>query len=133
MKLQKQNPARHPAPKASRSATTSRQTQIIQETAAERALSSFNFKIIIGAGVLIIVGFALMLGGSSTPDTFNPDIFSTRRVVIGPLLAFLGFVVMGIGIIINPDRTKAKKVAPEARVAANDATTPQDDSTTKLL
>lgn len=60
------------------------------------------------AGVMIVVGFLLMLGGGSTPEQFNPDIFSTRRIVIGPTIAFLGFVFMGIAIIIKPKGAEEK-------------------------
>ena len=52
------------------------------------------------AGVLIVLGFVLMLGAGSTVDAFNPDIFSTRRIVVGPCLAFIGFVAMAAAIII---------------------------------
>lgn len=65
-------------------------------------LERTNFVLMIIAGVMIIVGFLLMTGSSSTPEQFNPDIFSTRRIVVGPLIAFLGFVLMGIGIIVKP-------------------------------
>ena len=41
----------------------------------------------------------LMLGGANDGATFNDDIFSTRRVVIGPTMAFMGFVAMGVSII----------------------------------
>lgn len=54
--------------------------------------------------VLIIVGFLLMSGpGSSAEGGFNPDIFSTRRIVVGPALAFLGFLFMAFAIIIKPE------------------------------
>lgn len=69
------------------------------ETPSQFPLLRLNFIIMIIAGVLIVLGFLLMTGSSSTPEEFNPDIFSTRRIVIGPLFAFLGFVLMGIGII----------------------------------
>ncbi|MBP3589475.1 MAG: DUF3098 domain-containing protein, partial [Muribaculaceae bacterium] len=58
------------------------------------------------AGAMIVLGFILMLGGSTTEAEFNPDIFSTRRIVVGPAIAFLGFVAMAIAIIIKP-RKKA--------------------------
>ncbi len=61
-----------------------------------------NFIAMAAAGLLIIVGFALMLGGSTTTDTFNPDIFSTRRIVVGPMLCFIGYVAMAAAIIIKP-------------------------------
>lgn len=54
------------------------------------------------AAVLIVAGFLLMLGSSSTPQEFNPDIFSTRRIVVGPAIAFIGFVAMALAIIIKP-------------------------------
>lgn len=53
---------------------------------------------------LIIIGFLLMSGAPSTVDKFNPDIFSTRRIVIGPTLAFLGFLGMAGAIIWKPKR-----------------------------
>ena len=65
-------------------------------------LARKNFIYMAIAGLMIVAGFLLMLGGGSTPEQFNPDIFSTRRIVIGPTIAFLGFVFMGIAIIIKP-------------------------------
>lgn len=63
-----------------------------------------NFILMSIAGAMIIAGFLLMLGGSSTAEEFNPDIFSTRRIVVGPTIAFLGFLFMGFGIIYRPRR-----------------------------
>ena len=59
-----------------------------------------NFIAMAIAGAMIVVGFVLMSGDSA----FNPDIFSTRRIVVGPAIAFLGFVAMGAAIIIDPRR-----------------------------
>ena len=56
------------------------------------------------AGAMIVLGFLLMRGGSSTAEAFNPDIFSTRRIVVGPIIAFLGFVLMAVAIIIDPEK-----------------------------
>ena len=58
------------------------------------------------AALLIIAGFALMLGGATTETEFNPDIFSTRRIVVGPALAFIGFVAMAVAIIVKPRKTE---------------------------
>ncbi|MDE5662395.1 MAG: DUF3098 domain-containing protein, partial [Muribaculaceae bacterium] len=46
-------------------------------------LQKGNFIAMAIAGALIVVGFILMLGDSSTTESFNPDIFSTRRIVVG--------------------------------------------------
>lgn len=89
---------------------TKTSTEIIRESKSQLPLIKTNFMIMAIAGLMIIVGFILMIGAPSTTDEFNPDIFSTRRIVIGPMITFLGFVLMGLGIIINPARhLKSKK------------------------
>ena len=77
-----------------------------KQTTDSLPLMRNNFIIMIAAAVLIILGFVLMVGGGSEGPKFNPDIFSTTRIVIGPMLAFLGFVLMGAGIIIRPREAK---------------------------
>lgn len=66
-----------------------------------------NFLMMGACVVMIILGFALMSGGGSASDTeFNPDIFSTRRLVVGPTIAFLGFLCMAFAIIWTPRKSK---------------------------
>ncbi len=62
-------------------------------------LTKINFVLMAVCGLLIVVGFLLMLGGSNDGAQFNDDIFSTRRVVVGPALSFIGFVAMAFAII----------------------------------
>ncbi len=70
------------------------------------ALGKTNF-ILIAIGVLIIIaGLLLMTGPSSTETHFEPDIFSTRRVVVAPLVCFVGFVFMIFAIMF---RSKSEK------------------------
>ncbi|MDE6266804.1 MAG: DUF3098 domain-containing protein [Muribaculaceae bacterium] len=57
-----------------------------------------NFILMGCAALIIILGFLLMLGSPSEAE-FNADIFSVRRTVVGPTIAFLGFIFMGFGII----------------------------------
>lgn len=61
-----------------------------------------NFVLMAVAGAMIVIGFLLMLGGASSEEAFNPDIFSTRRIVIGPTLTFLGFVLMAVAVCFKP-------------------------------
>lgn len=75
---------------------------IEREDFSNMPLGRNNFIVMIIAGVMIVAGFLLMLGGSSTPEQFNPDIFSTRRIVVGPAICFLGFVVMAIAVCLVP-------------------------------
>lgn len=77
-----------------------------RETAGEFPLGRRNFIFMAVSGALIVIGFLLMLGGSSTEQAFNPDIFSARRIIVGPALAFIGFVAMGVSIIVSPRSRK---------------------------
>ena len=55
--------------------------------------------ILIAACILIAAGYLLMYGPGSAEQTFNPDIFSTRRIVIAPMLCLAGYVMMVVGIV----------------------------------
>ncbi|MDE6011017.1 MAG: DUF3098 domain-containing protein [Muribaculaceae bacterium] len=69
-----------------------------------------NLLMMAGCLILIIIGFILMSGGSSSVEGgFNPDIFSTRRIVVGPTVAFLGFLLMAFAIIWTPRPGKKEK------------------------
>ena len=56
-------------------------------------------RIIIIACVLILIGYILMSGSSSTEQSFNPAIFSTRRIVIAPMLCLAGYLLIILGIL----------------------------------
>lgn len=79
---------------------------IERESFDQKPLTRTNFIAMAVAAALIVLGFVLMLGGSTTETEFNPDIFSTRRIVVGPAIAFIGFVAMAIAIIIRPKKDK---------------------------
>ena len=49
--------------------------------------------------VIIVLGFALMAGDASGSDAFNPDIFSFRRITVGPMITLFGFVTMIVAIL----------------------------------
>ena len=68
-------------------------------------LGKNNFIVMGIAGAIILIGFFLMWGEPSTPDNFNPDVFSDRRVVYGPNICFLGYILMIVGILV-PSRKK---------------------------
>ncbi|MBO5816933.1 MAG: DUF3098 domain-containing protein [Paludibacteraceae bacterium] len=52
--------------------------------------------------VIIVLGFALMVGAPSGATEYNPDIFSFRRITVGPMVALFGFVLMIVAILIKP-------------------------------
>ena len=51
------------------------------------ALDKINFILIAIGVVIIIAGLLLMTGPSSTEMHFEPDIFSTRRIVVAPFVS----------------------------------------------
>lgn len=73
------------------------------------ALDKSNFILIALGVIVIIVGLLLMTGPSSTETHFEPDIFSTRRVVIAPLVCFIGFVFMIFAIMFRPKNKNNEK------------------------
>ena len=56
-------------------------------------------RIIIGASLLIVTGYLLMSGSGSTEQTFNPEIFSPRRIVVAPMFCLAGYLLMIVGIL----------------------------------
>lgn len=56
--------------------------------------------ILIAIGVaIIVIGFLLMMGAPSSQTTYNPDIFSFRRIVLAPGVALFGFIFVIFGIV----------------------------------
>ncbi len=70
-----------------------------EEKKASFALGKTNLKLIGISFAVIVVGFLLMLGPGTTPEAYNPDIFSFRRIVLAPGIAFVGFVFMVYAIM----------------------------------
>ena len=63
-----------------------------------QSLPKLNIILIAVSFLIIIVGFALMAGAPSG-EVYNPDIFSFRRITIGPMIALFGFVSMVVSIL----------------------------------
>lgn len=64
-------------------------------------LPKLNSILIAIAFVVIVVGFALMVGSPSGATEYNPDIFSTRRITVGPMISLAGFVLMIVAILLK--------------------------------
>ena len=73
----------------------------------QRPFGKKNYLAMAGCIAMIVLGFILMSGpGSSVEEGFNPEIFSTRRIVVGPAITFLGFLLMAFAILIKTDNKK---------------------------
>lgn len=64
------------------------------------AFGRLNYIICAASVLLIIIGFVSMTGPATTFEGgFEPDIFSTKRIVIAPMICFFGFLLMIVGIL----------------------------------
>jgi len=70
----------------------------------KQSLSKLNLILIAVSFAIIVLGFALMAGEPSG-EVYNPDIFSFRRITVGPMISLFGFVFMIFAILF---RTKKK-------------------------
>lgn len=69
------------------------------KTNLHRKFSITSRHIIAIACLLIITGYVLMAGPGSTEQSFRPDIFSARRIVIAPMLCLSGYLLIVFGIL----------------------------------
>lgn len=69
-------------------------------------LGKINFILMAICLLLIIIGFWLMTGDANVGNTFNKNLFESSRVTTGPIIAFLGFVLMAFAIIYRKKDNK---------------------------
>lgn len=63
------------------------------------AFGKTNFILLAIGLAVIVIGFILMSGGSTTDEAFNPDIFDARRIKVAPVVTFIGFVSIIVAIV----------------------------------
>jgi len=57
------------------------------------ALGKENLRLLMIGFVIIVLGFVLMIGGSSSdPNVFNKEIFNFQRITLAPIIVMIGFV-----------------------------------------
>ncbi len=71
----------------------------VKKEQTNKALPRLNRIFIACCCVIIVVGFALMVGEPSGATEYNPDIFSFRRITLGPMISLAGFVAMIVAIL----------------------------------
>lgn len=65
-----------------------------------KTLPKLNLILIGVSFIIIVIGFALMVGDPSG-EVYNPDIFSFRRITVGPMISLFGFVFMLFAILFR--------------------------------
>lgn len=66
------------------------------------AFDKVNFILLAVGMIVVIIGFILMSGGGSTETTYDPQIFSARRIKVAPVVCFIGFISMIYAIVRKP-------------------------------
>ena len=66
------------------------------------AFDKTNFILLAIGMAVVIIGFILMTGPSSTETVFEPDIFSVRRIKVAPVVCFLGCIFMIYAVLRKP-------------------------------
>ncbi|MBS1647536.1 MAG: DUF3098 domain-containing protein [Bacteroidetes bacterium] len=62
-----------------------------------------NYKFFVAGIALVVLGYLLMMGGGSEdPNKFSPEIFSTRRITVAPLVCLAGFITVLVSIMRKP-------------------------------
>lgn len=70
-----------------------------------------SYKMILIGFAIVLLGFVLMMGGGSdSPDEFNYEIFSFRRITLAPIIVLGGFGFVFWAIMRKP---KERDEVPE--------------------
>ena len=71
------------------------------------AFDEVNFILLAVGMAIVIIGFLLMTGPSSSETVFEPDIFSARRIKVAPVVCLFGFLSMIYAVLRKP-KTKTE-------------------------
>ena len=70
------------------------------------AFTKANYILLLAGVLIIILGFILMCGPSTTEAHFEPDIFSVRRIKVAPTICFFGFLFVIYAILHKGNNKK---------------------------
>ena len=73
------------------------------------AFDKVNFILLAIGMAIVIIGFLLMTGPTSSETVFEPDIFSVRRIKIAPAVCLFGFLSMIYAVLRKPKTQKTEK------------------------
>ena len=72
------------------------------------AFDKVNFILLAIGMAIVIIGFLLMTGPTSSETLFEPDIFSVRRIKVAPVVCLVGFLSMIYAVLRKP-KTKVEQ------------------------
>ena len=63
------------------------------------AFGKVNFIMIGISMVIVVIGFLMMVGATSTESNFNQEIFSATHISVAPIVCLIGFLSIIAGIM----------------------------------
>ena len=85
---------------------------IIKQTMSDKqkfAFDKVNFILLAIGMAIVIIGFLLMTGPTSSETVFEPDIFSVRRIQVAPVVCLFGFLSMIYAVLRKPKTQKTEE------------------------
>ena len=84
---------------------------VVQKDQSGFAVPEKNYLFLLIGFIIIIVGFALMIGGKSkSPEIFNEsEIFSFRRITLAPIVVLAGFIFEIWAIMRKPKEEQVEQ------------------------
>ena len=73
------------------------------------AFDKVNFILLAIGMAIVIIGFLLMTGRTSSETLFEPDIFSVRRIKVAPVVCLFGFISMIYAVLRKPKTQKTEE------------------------
>ena len=73
------------------------------------AFDKVNFILLAIGMAIVIIGFLLMTGPTSSETVFEPDIFSVRRIKVAPVVCLIGFLSMIYAVLRKPKTQKTEE------------------------
>lgn len=67
----------------------------------EKLFGRKNYILLMAGSILILSGYLLMSGKGSDLTAYNPDIFSTLRIRIAPMLCLTGYLINIFGLVCS--------------------------------
>lgn len=68
------------------------------------AFGKINFILIGISMILVVIGFLMMTGETSTNEVFDKEIFSASRISVAPVVCLVGFLSIIVGIMYHPKK-----------------------------
>ena len=65
------------------------------------AFGKINYILLVVGLVIVVIGLFIMSGPGTTEVAFNPEIFSSRRIDVAPMVCLAGFVFIVFGILFR--------------------------------